>query len=106
MHIGMKDGAPFAFAGLWTRWGAKGEEQFETFTIITGEPNEVSAPIHNRMPVIIAPADYARWLDVDHPESGELLRPYPPDNMTAYAISTRVNSPKNDDATLIDPETA
>ena len=128
MHIGMKDGEPFAFAGLWTRWGPKDGEQLETCTIITGEPNEVSASIHNRMPVILdaenfafwldptnadldgleqllvpAPADYARWLDVEQPGTEELLRPYPADAMAAYRVSTRVNSPKNDDAGVIDP---
>ena len=102
MHIGMKDGAPFAFAGLWTTWGAKDAEPLLTCTIITGEPNELVAPIHNRMPVIVA-ADYARWLDVSQPAAGDLLRPYPAGAMKAYPVSTRVNVPKNDDATLIEP---
>lgn len=103
MHIGMKDGAPFAFAGLWTTWGAKDAEPLTTCTIITGEPNELAATIHNRMPVILAPADYARWLDIEQPDAGDLLKPYPADAMKAYPISTRVNSPKNDDPSIIEP---
>jgi putative SOS response-associated peptidase YedK len=103
MHIGMKDGGPFALAGLWTRWGPKDGEQLETCTIITGEPNEVAAPIHNRMPVIVAAGDYERWLDIELPDATELLKPYPPDDMTAYPVSTRVNSPKNDDAQIVEP---
>ena len=83
MHIGMKDGAPFAFAGLWTTWGAKDAEQLVTCTIITGEPNELVAPIHNRMPVILAPGDFDRWLDTAAPDAGELLRPYPAAAMNA-----------------------
>ena len=63
MHIGMKDGAPFAFAGLWTTRRPK-DAELVTCTIITGEPNELAGPIHNRMPVILAPSDYERWLSL------------------------------------------
>jgi putative SOS response-associated peptidase YedK len=100
MHIGMKDGAPFAFAGLWTSWRPKDGEQLETCTIITGEPNELAAPIHNRMPVILSPS--ARWLDVERPGATEVLRPHFADAMIAYPVSIRVNSPKNDDAAVIE----
>ena len=102
MHIGLAEGAPFAFAGLWTTWGPKDGEQLETFTIITGEPNELVAPIHNRMPVMLSPADYARWLDVEQQDAEQLFRPYPAAAMVAYPVSTRVNSPKNDEAALIE----
>ncbi len=51
------------------------EVSLETFTIITGNPNELVAPIHNRMPVILVPANYARWLDVEQLDAVELLRP-------------------------------
>ena len=67
------------------------EVSLETFTIITGNPNELVAPIHNRMPVILVPANYARWLDVEQPDAVELLRPYPAEAMTAYPVSTGVN---------------
>jgi len=52
----MRDGVPFAFAGLWERWD-KGEAPIETCTIITGEPNSLLAELHNRMPVILEPED-------------------------------------------------
>ena len=102
MHIGMKDGAPFAFAGLWTTWGPK-DDELVTCTIITGEPNELCQPVHDRMPVILASENYARWLDTSNPDPADLLRPYPSTEMRAYPIGTRVNSPKNDDAEIIEP---
>jgi putative SOS response-associated peptidase YedK len=109
-HLGMIDGSPFAFAGLWSRWKPAEGDPVETYTIVTTEPNELAAKIHNRMPVILAPEDYARWLDVEAPGAGELLKPYPADEMRAYPVSTRVNKPANDDAGLIEevrpPETA
>jgi putative SOS response-associated peptidase YedK len=62
VHVGMKNDAVFAFAGLWSRWGPK-EEALETCTIITTEANELCQHVHDRMPVILAPEDYPRWLD-------------------------------------------
>jgi len=101
--IGMRNGAPFSFASLWERWD-KGEAPVETFTIITGEPNSLAAEIHNRMPVILDPDDYDAWLmaaDTAIPQA--MLQPFPAQLMTAYPVSRRVNSPKNDDADLIAP---
>lgn len=61
--IALKSGSPYAFAGLWERWkDRKTNEHVETFTIITTDPNELVEPLHNRMPVIIEPQDYDRWL--------------------------------------------
>src|SRR4051812_15786822 len=60
--IRMKDDRPFGFAGLWDTW-RRGDEPLETFTILTTSPNELVANIHNRMPVIVAPQDFDRWLD-------------------------------------------
>ena len=100
--IGMRDGAPFSFAGLWERWD-KGEAPIETFTI-TGEPNSLVADIHNRMPVILDPDDYDAWLtaaDTAIPQA--MLQPFPAQLMQAYPVSKRVNSPKNDDADLMAP---
>lgn len=98
----MADGSPLAFAGLWERWD-KGEEPLETFTIITTTPNELVAPIHDRMPVILDPADYDAWLE--SPDTAipmALIQPYPANRMSAYPVSTRVNSPRNDDAAVIE----
>ena len=103
VHIGMKDDAAFAFAGLWSRWGPKGGEKLETCTIITTEANELCQPVHNRMPVILAAGDYERWLDVAVAEPGDLLRTFPSDAMRMYPVSTRVNSPNNEDAQIIEP---
>jgi putative SOS response-associated peptidase YedK len=77
-----------------------------TFTILTTEPNEVARPIHDRMPVILDPADYALWLDPAVTIAAEvrpLLRPYPASAMTALPVGTRVNSPANDDPSCLDP---
>lgn len=74
----------------------------ETFTIVTTEPNELVATIHNRTPVIMDAKDYSRWLDAETPGGGELLKPYPADEMRAYPDSTGVNKPANDDAGLIE----
>ncbi len=93
----MDDGRPFAFAGLAEHW-TKGEQSVDSCSIITTEANELLAGIHDRMPVILPPDAYATWLDpefhgIDHLQS--LLRPYPADEMTATAVSTKVNSPRN-----------
>lgn len=95
MYFRLKTGRPFAFAGLWDSWQA-GAEQIVSCTIITTSSNELVAPIHDRMPVIMTEG-YSEWLDIKErkPESLQgLLRPYPADEMEAYEVSTRVNDPK------------
>jgi putative SOS response-associated peptidase YedK len=61
--------------------------------------------VHDRMPVIVQPKDYARWLNRENADMGDLLAPCPSDRMIAYPVSRRVNDPKNDDAKLIEPGT-
>ena len=104
-----KDEPAFAFAGLWENWRDKaageGAEWVRTCAIITGEPNELVAPIHNRMPVILPREAWPKWLGEQSAHWDELLallKPYPAERMRAYPISTRVNSVKNDDASLLD----
>ena len=66
----LKSGEPYAFAGLWESWRPKARADaapLETFTILTTDPNELMEPIHNRMPVILEPKDYERWLDPGDP---------------------------------------
>jgi len=99
----------FAFAGLWENWRdrAAGEsaEWIRTCAIITGEPNDRVAPIHNRMPVILPPAAWAAWLGEEAAGKDDLLallRPYPSEKVRAFPISTRVNSPKNDAPDLLE----
>ncbi len=102
IHIGMKDGATFAFAGLTERWMAPEGEVLDTCTIITTQANALLAPLHDRMPAIVAPADYGRWLDTANADVDALFAPYPADAMTYYPVSTRVNSVRHDDASLLD----
>lgn len=97
-HVRMTDSRPFAFAGLWEFW--KGEEPpIESCTILTTDANEIVQPLHDRMPVILEPRDYQRWLDPAPRDPGELqemLRPFPTEEMTAIAVSARVNNVQND----------
>ncbi len=110
--IARVDGAPFAFAGLWERWGgadggAGTAPTVESCTIVTTEANERVAPIHGRMPVILDPADYSLWLDpkvVDRPILETLLRPCPADDFTAWPVSTHVNFPARDDPDCVAPQ--
>jgi putative SOS response-associated peptidase YedK len=101
--IGFTDRRSFAFAGLWERWTDRASgEHIETYTIITTEPNGLCAPIHNRMPVILDPADYERWLSAETPPE-DLLRPFPVAEMAAYPVSTWVSKPANSDPRCIEP---
>ena len=104
--IHMKDKKPFAFAGLWDEWQSSDGGALRTCTIITTEPNELMSTLHNRMPVILDSADYSQWLD-PAPRTPEsllpLIRSFPADRMSAYPVSTMVNSPGNDRAECILP---
>jgi putative SOS response-associated peptidase YedK len=97
------DRQPFTFAGLWERWRQKDGTDLHTCTILTTRPNAVVAPIHDRMPVIIAPADRERWLDraADAAAVADLLHPPPDDALEGYPVSDRVNAVANDDAEVI-----
>ncbi len=107
--IALKSGNPYAFAGLWERWQPKEGEALETFTILTTDPNAVMEPIHNRMPVILEPHDYQRWLDPGGLDSfdlarppADLLRPFPAEEMVAWPVSDRVGNVRNNDAQLLE----
>ena len=71
-YIRMKDDGPFAFAGLWERWQEPGGERVESFTILTTVANGLMRPLHDCMPVILAPWDYDRWIDPKSSEVEEL----------------------------------
>jgi putative SOS response-associated peptidase YedK len=104
-HIRMKNEHPFAFAGLWEHWEGGDSSTIDSCTIITTDANEVLRPIHDRMPVILRDEDYGRWLDPKLEDVGMLeglLKPYAPEEMTAYPISTLVNSPRNESAACIE----
>ena len=101
----MKDGRPFTFAGLWENWrDPESGEWLRTCTIITGEPNELVAQIHPRIPVILPEQHHLAWLgETNDGNLKELLVPYPADQMRMWEISPRANSPKNDDPSLWEP---
>jgi len=101
IHIGMRDRAPFAFAGLLERWLSPAGDVLDTCTIITTQANALLSPLHDRMPAIVPPELYRRWLDVANMDVADLLGPYPAEAMGYYRVSPRVNSVRNDDATLI-----
>ncbi len=105
-YIRIEDGRPFAFAGLWEHWEAADGSAIDSCTVITTEPNELVRPLHNRMPVILRPEYFDRWLDpsIQDAESLQpLLAAYPADDMTAYPVSTYVNDPSHDNAKCIEP---
>jgi putative SOS response-associated peptidase YedK len=106
MYIKMQSGQPFAFAGLWENWASPDGSQILSCTIITTEPNSLLQEIHNRMPVILPQEGYSLWLDPGEPDPGRLaalLKPYSPAEMTAFPVSTLVNSPANESPDLVLP---
>jgi putative SOS response-associated peptidase YedK len=100
----MKDGAPFAFAGVWDRWKSNGNTLYSC-AIITTTANELLSTIHHRMPVIMPPELHDLWLN---PESRagdlkEILVPFPAAEMISHAVSRDVNSTKSDGEQLLKP---
>jgi putative SOS response-associated peptidase YedK len=95
----------FAVAGLWEIWQSPEGETLQSCTLLTTSPNELMATIHDRMPVILAPADYDLWLDPASPLPAveQLLQSYPAAQMTSYAVSSYVNSALNEGATCLLP---
>lgn len=101
-YIHRKDSQPMMFAGLWSRWGD--QEIIESCAIITGEPNDLVAPIHNRMPVILDSADCDAWLKSGNRSLLErLLCPIPAHMLEAYPVSIAVNKPSQGGPGLIEP---
>ncbi len=99
------DRGVFAFAGLWERWEKGDGEPLESFTIITTEANGKLAPLHARMPVILDPADFERWLspDLAANDAQALLRPAPDGAVDFHAVSKHVSNARNDDPGCIEP---
>ena len=101
----LEDEAPFALAGLWETWTPPDGAPVSSFTLITTDANEVVAPVHDRMPVILPREAYARWLDPSVREAKDLvglLRPYPAALMSARPVSQRLNSAREDDPSLVE----
>lgn len=94
-----------AFAGLWERWQSPAGEVIESCTIIVTGANSLMQPIHERMPVILAPEDWEAWLEPENQNPAALqgfLRPYPAEAMTAWPVSTLVNSPRHAEAGCVE----
>lgn len=100
--IGMDNRKPFAFAGLWETWTGADAAPIETFTILTTAPNALVAPIHDRMPLILHPDDYAPWLDPMRRDPGA-MRLCNANGMTVFPVGPFVNSPQNDGPHCLEP---
>lgn len=104
--IGLEDQRPLAFAGLWESWTSPDGGELETATIITTESNSLIAPLHDRMPVILAPDEYGVWLDHEI-ESKELLTglldPYASEAMQLFAVDTYVNNARHEGPACVQP---
>jgi len=100
--IGLRNGALLAFAGLWEKWTPETGEPIETFTILTTRANKLVSEVHDRMPVIISPVDYPRWLTAPETTAKRLLVPFT-GAMTIAPVSERVNNTRDDDVGLIAP---
>lgn len=100
-YFRLSDERPFAMAGLWEVWDASGSgPRLESCTIITTDANELTRPIHERMPVILPPAAYDTWLAPEMPPAAtlrDLLRPYDSAAMRVDPVGTHVNNPRHDD---------
>jgi putative SOS response-associated peptidase YedK len=103
--IALANRQPYAFAGLWERWkNPSTHDSLETFSIITTDANQVVAPLHTRMPVILERKDYERWLAAGNPAQPplDLLRPFPAEQMVAWTVDKAVGNVRNDTAQLLE----
>jgi putative SOS response-associated peptidase YedK len=100
--IARADGQPMAFAGLWEGWRGADGTVMRSFAIVTTNANPVLLPLHERMPVILEPADWPAWLGEVAGEPGALLRPSAAE-LRVWRIGMAVNSVRNDSASLLDP---
>ena len=98
----MSSGEPFAFGGVWDAWKEPDGGWLQSFAIITTDPNELTATVHSRMPVILKPSEYDRWLARDDAERPplDLLRPYDAGKMTAHPVDPRVGNVRNNEPGL------
>lgn len=105
-YLTLTEDRPFGFAGIWESWKDEEEDTtLETCALLTTEPNQMVEPIHDRMPVILPPEDYDKWLSASGTdrELKSLLKPYPADQMEAYPVRSYVNNPENDDPRCVEP---
>ena len=104
--IALKSHGLMALAGVWENWRSPAGERIRSFAIVTTEPNDLCAELHNRMPVVLAPETWPAWLGeetADEAQLKALLAPYPSDDMICWPVSPRVGNVKNNDPSLIEP---
>jgi putative SOS response-associated peptidase YedK len=104
--IALADQKLMALAGLWESWRSPAGERVRSFAIVTTQPNQLCAELHNRMPVILAPEVWPAWLGEEPADEAQLksfLAPYPSDEMICWPVSPRVGNVKNNDPSLIEP---
>ena len=105
-YIRPRGRSSFAFAGLWERWQGPEGSLVESCTLITTEANELISKLHDRMPAILSPSEYALWLDPGVSDSTRLiplLRPYPAQELEAFPVGAIVSNPRMDDSRCIAP---
>jgi len=100
----LKTGDPFALGGVWESWRAPNGDVLRTCCLITTGPNEIMLPVHDRMPVVVSPNDYAAWLTGEANDALDLVKPYPSDEMQTWAVSKRVSRSGEEGADLILPD--
>ena len=100
--ISLGNRQPLTFAGLWEEWRSPTGEILRSCTVITTDANSLIGNIHNRMPVILGPENWAPWLGEESCEAAALLLPFPSEHMTMWPVNKRVGNVKNNDAGLID----
>ena len=105
-HQRRADGAPFAMAGLWDCWRPPEGDPVASCTIVTTRANDLLAPLHDRMPVILAPEVWDAWLDPASHETEALtalLQPAPAEGWVSYAVDVRVNQARHDEPSNVEP---
>jgi putative SOS response-associated peptidase YedK len=104
--IALKSRGLMALVGLWETWRSPAGERIRSFAIVTTEPNELCAALHNRMPVVLAPETWPTWLGEEPANEVHLkalLAPYPSEEMVCWPVSPRVGNVKNNDPDLVEP---
>ena len=104
--IRMKDGLPFAFAGLWEHWLAPDGQPLETVALLTTTANDLVKGIHPRMPVILSAEHHDAWLDPSASQSDKLrslLLPYPAEAMTLFPVGNWVNNARHEGPQCLEP---
>ncbi len=108
-RIRRTDGEPLAFAGLWEHWkGGPDDAPRTTFTVLTTDANDDLEGLHDRMPCLIEPEDFERWLTpevVDEEATARLLAPAPKGTLVTDRVSTLVNNVRNEGPQLLTPDT-